>query len=346
MLLISGEAGIGKSSLVTHFVQSQQTIHRVLWGSCDDLFTPRPLGPLHDIARQVGGQLLELLRSPQERSLLLNAVLNQLQSPVIVVFEDIHWADEATLDLLKFLGRRMTRTQALLLITFRDDELDQRHPLYLLLGDLNRQSTTRRLRLAPLSVTAVEQLSSGFGVDAGRLHQETGGNPFYLREILAAKEDGIPTSIREVVLARVARLSLSGRAVLEAAAIIGPRVEPWLLNQVVQAEAPAISESLKFGFLQANADFFTFRHELVRQTIVDSLPLHQRAFWHQAVLDVLRNAAQTSHDTARLAHHAAAAQDVEAILHFGRAAGKRRPRWGCIGRRRVGSISLCHMQTD
>ena len=124
------------------------------------------------------------------------------------------------------------------------------------------------------------------------------------------------------MLARVARLSLSGRAVLEAAAIIGPRVEPWLLNQVVQAEAPAISESLKFGFLQANADFFTFRHELVRQTIVDSLPLHQRAFWHQAVLDVLRNAAQTSHDTARLAHHAAAAQDVEAILHFGRAAGE------------------------
>ena len=178
MLLISGEAGIGKSSLVTHFVQSQQTIHRVLWGSCDDLFTPRPLGPLHDIARQVGGQLLELLRSPQERSLLLNAVLNQLQSPVIVVFEDIHWADEATLDLLKFLGRRMTRTQALLLITFRDDELDQRHPLYLLLGDLNRQSTTRRLRLAPLSVTAVEQLSSGFGVDAGRLHQEPGAIHF------------------------------------------------------------------------------------------------------------------------------------------------------------------------
>ena len=108
LLFISGEAGIGKTALVEHFMQ--QRAHRVLWGACDALFTPRPLGPLHDIAGQVKGTLAALLQGEIDRIAVYAACLNELQTPTTVVIEDIHWADEATLDLLKYLGRRIQRT--------------------------------------------------------------------------------------------------------------------------------------------------------------------------------------------------------------------------------------------
>src|SRR5688572_19770515 len=105
--LVSGEAGIGKTSLVESFCTDTRA--RVLWGACDALFTPRPLGPLLDMARQTQGLLRELARTGAERERLFNALLDELsrQSPTVAVFEDVHWADEATLDLLKFIARRV-----------------------------------------------------------------------------------------------------------------------------------------------------------------------------------------------------------------------------------------------
>ena len=148
--LVAGEAGIGKTTLVEQFVYHQAHQLRVLWGACDNLFTPRPLGPLHDIAAQAKGQLEALLPGDTDRATIFSACLSELQSPTVMVFEDIHWADEATLDLLKFLGRRMQHTCSLLIATYRDDELGSHHPLRLLLGDLVRQSAVSRLGLAPL----------------------------------------------------------------------------------------------------------------------------------------------------------------------------------------------------
>jgi predicted ATPase len=235
--LVCGEAGIGKTSLVEQFTQNQKDKCRVLWGACDDLFTPRPLGPLHDIARQANGQLEALLRSEKDRPAIFSACLNELLAPTIIVFEDIHWADEATLDLIKFLGRRMQHTRSLLIATYRNDELGPQHPLRLLLGDLVSRSSTRRLGLTSLSVDAVGQLTGNRALDAEALHQLTGGNPFFVTEILACEDEGIPATIRDAVLARAARLSLSGRAVLNAAAVIGTRIEPWLLADVTRAEA-------------------------------------------------------------------------------------------------------------
>src|SRR5688572_13794576 len=123
--LVSGEAGIGKTSLVESFCtrvtsDSQRDARaRVLWGACDALFTPRPLGPLLDMARQTQGLLRELARTGAERERLFNALLDELSrtsSPTVAVFEDVHWADEATLDLLKFVSRRIRRTSALLIL--------------------------------------------------------------------------------------------------------------------------------------------------------------------------------------------------------------------------------------
>ncbi len=320
-ILISGEAGIGKTTLIDHFVRHHRHGFRVLWGACDDLFTPRPLGPLHDMAGQTTGELPDVLRKG-DRPAIFSACLTECQTPTVIIFEDIHWADEATLDLLKYLGRRIQRTRSLLIASYRNDELGLQHPLRLLLGDLMSHSATRRLELQPLSVDAVRQLASGRFLDAAALHKQTDGNPFFVKEVLASQEEGIPTTVRDAVLARVARLSLSGRAVLNAAAVIGAQIEPWLLKKVTQAEVAAVGESLESGILLAQGAFFAFRHELARQIILAEILPHQRVFLHQAVLDALKASPIAQKDAARLAHHAEAANDQDAILTFALAAAE------------------------
>ena len=189
VILVSGEAGIGKTSLVDQFTQAHRASARVLWGACDSLFTPRPLGPLHDVALQVDGELSALLRSDANQLAIFSACFVELQqSHSIVVFEDIHWADEATLDLIKFLGRRIQRTASLLILTYRDDELDPAHPLRLILGDLPR-GFTNRIQLTPLSKASVLELARAANqtAQAEELFEATGGNPFFVTEVLASE---------------------------------------------------------------------------------------------------------------------------------------------------------------
>src|SRR5579863_8500029 len=181
LVLVSGESGIGKTVLLEEF-QRCTTGTRWLWGACDALLTPRPLGPLFDIAAAAGGTfgaLADPVAAPRDQ--LFRAFLAELDAPApftVAVIEDVHWADEATLDLLRFSGRRLSHRRTLLLATYRDDELADGHPLRLLLGDLATQRATRRMRLAPLSPQAVRTLAGD--ADADELHRVTGGNPFYL----------------------------------------------------------------------------------------------------------------------------------------------------------------------
>src|SRR5687768_4596496 len=139
--LVSGEAGIGKTSLVARFTDSLGADAEVEYGRCDSLFTPRVLGPAHDIAARRGGALAERLESGASRAAIFAAFLADVRRArpgSVVVFEDVHWADEATLDLIKYLGRRIGETRTLLVLTYRDDELSARHPLRLVLGELPR----------------------------------------------------------------------------------------------------------------------------------------------------------------------------------------------------------------
>jgi DNA-binding CsgD family transcriptional regulator/tetratricopeptide (TPR) repeat protein len=313
--LVSGEAGIGKTSLVEWFARERRGSVRVLWGACDALFTPRPLGPLHDMAAQMQGDAPALLNSDANRAAVFSAVLSELQGrPAIAVFEDVHWADEATLDLLRFLGRRMTRTTALLVMTYRDDELGSRHPLRTVLGDLATSPATRRIPLRPLTEEAVRTLVGERVIDAAALHRQTGGNPFFVTEVLASAGGGLPPSVRDAVLARTARLSPSAQAVVQAAAVIGPRIEPWVLADVTGAEAGAVDECVAIGVLLTQGEALAFRHELARQTILESIsPPHKMAL-HRMTLDVLKASPATRHDLSRLAHHAEAASDREAVL--------------------------------
>jgi predicted ATPase len=232
--LVSGEAGVGKTSLVERFARERRASMRVLWGACDALSTPRPLGPLYDIAAQAGGALAHLLTGSAERSAVFGAMLAEVQSqPGIAVVEDVHWADEATLDVLRYIGRRIRRSSALLVLTYRDDELVPAHPLRTLLGDLASSTTTLRIPLAPLSEGAVRVLIGERAIDAAALHRRTGGNPFFVSEILGSSGTGLPQSIRDAVLGRVARMRRPAVAVLEAAAVAGPRVELTLLASML-----------------------------------------------------------------------------------------------------------------
>src|SRR5512140_1607570 len=190
--LVYGEAGIGKTSLVEQFVKAKTPEWRALAGSCDQLFTPRPLDPLRDIALQIDGDLLSQLDRVTRRGALFAACLTELKSqPTILVIENIHWADEATLDLLKYLGRRIQQTTCLMILTYRDDELGTEHPLRLLLGDLASSPTIHRISVPPLSLGGVCELAKNQNVDAQNLYRLTNGNPFFVTEILAGV-GGIP----------------------------------------------------------------------------------------------------------------------------------------------------------
>ena len=159
--------------------------------------------------------------------------------PTIVVIEDLHWADEATLDVVTMLGRRAEIVPALVVATYRDDELAADHPLRSVLGELRAGSGVRRLALAPLSLGAVEALTAAAGVDAAGLYRVTAGNPFFVTEVLAAGGADIPATVRDAVLARAARLSGHARRLLEAAAVVPGRVDLWLLEALAsRADRP------------------------------------------------------------------------------------------------------------
>lgn len=324
LVLVRGEAGIGKTMLVEAFTRSHQDRVRVLWGACDLLFTPRPLGPLHDIAAQMHGDLLDQLNSETDRSTIFSTLIGELQHTIsIAVIEDAHWADEATLDLIKFLGRRIQRTLALLIVTYRDDELDPRHPLRSVLGDLASSHAARRISLEPLTEKAVRALVGERKMDASELYRQTGGNPFFVIEALSNAGGGIPATVRDAVLARTTRLTLSAQAVLQAAAVIGHHIEPWVLAQVTGAELSAVEECLGIGILVPQANLLAFRHELARQAIVETISPQRSQILHRLTLDALKSSPARHNDLARLAHHAEAAGDREAVLEFAPAAARR-----------------------
>jgi DNA-binding CsgD family transcriptional regulator len=323
--LVGGEAGVGKTVLVRSFCDEYRRSVRVLWGACDALFTPRPLGPLLDIAGSTRGALEELVESgakPYEVAAELILELGR-RAPTILVLEDVHWADEATLDVLRILGRRAETIPALVLATYRDDELDHVHPLRLVLGELTGAGSVVRMKLVPLSPAAVAQLAEPHDVDADELYRTTGGNPFFVTEALATGDEEIPQTVRDAVLARVARLSDGARFLLKAVAVVPPQAELWLLQALAGDGAAHLDECLSSGMLSPQSQAVAFRHELARLAVEESLPPNRRLALHQLALAALSEPPKGGPDLARLAHHAEAAGDAEAVLRFAPAAAGR-----------------------
>lgn len=313
VVLLSGEAGIGKTVLLREFAQRQSQA-RVLWGACDALFTPCPLGPLHDVASQTQGALLAAINSQANPGVLFAAALAELERErTLLVFEDLHWADEATLDLLTFLGRRIHRTRTLLVASFRDDELAAQHPLRLVIGGLPRAATFR-VSLAPLSEAAVARLATQAGRSAKNLYSITGGNPLFVTEVLAAAVDAMPATVRDAVLARAARLSPPARAFAELVCVVPGKAESWLLEDAGRPDEAAIEGCLGIGMVRHDDSSVAFRHELARRAFEDTLPQPRRQQLHARVLGVL--ARRPDIPAARLTHHADGARNGPQVLKY------------------------------
>ena len=312
LVLVSGEAGAGKSALVQEFASRHLTDHPVLLGRCDDLFAARPFGPFADIARAHAGALAAALQTGDPVA-VCEAFLTDLASPsdpVVVVLEDLQWADEATLDLLRIVARRLDVLRCLVIATHRDD-LAADHPLRRAWGSLIGPLVTR-ISVPPLSIAAVATLADGTAVDAASLHARTGGNPFFVVEVLAGEHSGLPPTVRDTILARAARLGGPARDCLDAAAVLGRHATAELIASVGDGDAPAIDECIATDLLVGDGYQLSFRHDLTRETIEEAMtPLRRRQLHRRAL-----HALDDSDDIVQRAHHALGAGDRDAITEL------------------------------
>jgi DNA-binding CsgD family transcriptional regulator len=311
LILVGGEAGVGKTALVREFAAGR----RVLWGACDPLNTPRPLGPLRDVADAAGGELLEVTAGGARPPELAAALLRELRANpgTVLVLEDLHWADEGTLDALRVLGRRIAGVPSLAIATFRDDA---DHALRVVPGELATAAGVVRIRLPPLSADAVRALAEPHGVDGDDLHHRTGGNPFYVTEVLSTPGATLPATVRDAVLARAAALSEDARELLTRLAIIPGAADPELIGA---ADEP-LDECMRSGMTWIDGRVVTFRHELARLAVEAEILPRRREALHREVLARLE---ARGADPARLAHHAEAAGDGEAVLRHAPVAAER-----------------------
>jgi predicted ATPase len=324
VVFVGGEAGAGKTALLRAFCDGRGESTRILWGACEGLLTPGPLGPLFDVAEVTHGELEELVSREARPHEVTGALIRELSGarPSVLVLEDLHWADEATLDVLRLLARKVERVPTLVLASYRDDELDRSHPLTLVLGEL-ATARVARLTVPPLSERAVGELAAPHEIDAAQLHRQTNGNPFYVTEVLAAGTSEIPHTVRDAVLARLARLSAPARHLLEAIAIATPHAEVWLLEALAPAELDRLDECLASGVVASHADGVAFRHELARLAVEEALAPHRRVALHRAATATLVAQPGAAADPARIAHHADVARDGAAVLAFAPAAAAR-----------------------
>ena len=322
VVLIAGDAGSGKSALVRQFSDSVSGKTRSLWGLCDPLSTPRPLGPLVDIAPQLGEPVSSLLEGGHREGVFeaTLAALRAYRNAVVVVIEDLQWADESTLDLVRFLARRLADSKVLLLVTYRHERLAHDRRLRALLGDLASVPVAYRLTVPPLSLEAVSELAAPTGLDAAMLHRETGGNAFFVTEVLSSGGNRLPASIADAVMARAAHLSSSARSALDAAAVVGPRIESSVILAMDGVGPDELDECVAGGMLVYEASFYTFRHELARQAVLDAIPPARRTGLHADALARLITLPGHQRELDRLAYHAVGAGNAAATLEYAPAA--------------------------
>ena len=320
VVLVSGEAGIGKTSLVRAFTREAAGRARVLAGACDDLVTPRTLGPFRDMARGTAPALAAAVEPGAARDAVFGAVHQELAGrPTVLLVEDVHWADDATLDVLRYLAWRIPELPCVLVLTYREDELRGHHPLRRVLGALPHQEV-RRLVLRPLSAGAVQELAGASGADAAAVLAVTAGNPFFVTEILANPGVEVPATVRDAVLARLGGLTEPTRRALELLATVPGQVERWLVEGLLGDQLGALDEAERRGMLEADPGHVWFRHELARRAIERRLSVTARVACNRRVLAAL--ARRPDVELSRLSHHAHRAGEPEAVVRHGLAAAR------------------------
>ncbi|HTD41831.1 MAG TPA: AAA family ATPase [Mucilaginibacter sp.] len=329
-LLLSGEAGIGKTSLVRTFCNEIKGECKILQGTCDALFTPRPLAPLYDIAWQMQSDIMQRVKDKRDRAALFTSLLQELNAqkePVVLIFEDIHWADEATLDFIKFLARRINYLHCLFILTYRDNEIHSGHPLRNVFGQLSRDTFTR-LQLTALSKEAVETMSAEKGYSGESVYSITGGNPFYVTEILASYSSGVPDNVKDSILSVYNRQNEKIKEVWKLLSVQPTGFETKYLLQIEPACVEAIELSLESGILLHEQGRISFKHELYRRTIESSLSPLLRVALNKKILDLFLKDFEQNQEIERIIHHAKNANEYELVVHYALIAAKTA---SCIG---------------
>ena len=323
LVLLAGEAGVGKTTVLRRFTATLGERTRILWGACEPLRTPRPLGPFVDVAELTGGELERLTTAAARPHEVSGALLRELRGrgPTVLVLEDVHWADEASLDVVTLLMSRISSAPALVVVSFRDDEREVPSQLRVMLGELAGRAT--RLKVALLSADAVGTLAAERGIDGGELYLKTGGNPFFVTEVLAAPGQTIPDTVRDAVLARAARLPGAPRRLLEVIAAVPGSVELPMLEALAGPLVGQLKGCLASGMLIAAGAQVAFRHELARLAIEEAISPERRVALHRSVLAELVARSGEQPDYARLAYHAEAAGDRDSVLRYAPQAAKR-----------------------
>lgn len=329
VVLVAGEAGTGKTSLTRTLLDAVPADVSVLIGGCDPLTVPRPFNPLFDWSRHHDPALLALLQDPSQpdrRRVLERALELMTRQPTVALIEDLHWADEATIEAVGFLARRLAAHAAVLILTYRPDEVPSGSPLAMLLGDLAGLQPLR-VAVGDLSFDAVASLVGDSEVDVNLLHQRTGGNPFFLTECLAAGGVQLPSTVRDAVLTRAGRLGVDARAALDIVAAVPGKVELSFI-EALASTATGVDECVAAGVLVDEGDGVRFRHELAREAIHDAIPLTRRRSIHVRALAALEAQAGAVVDHARCCHHAVCCGDVDAVLRHAPAAAAEAERAG------------------
>ncbi len=337
LVLVAGEAGIGKTSLVRAARSLLEERVTFAIGACEPLSVPVPLAPLRELVEAAGGSDLTVDGS-EDRVALARSLLDTLlaRAPLVAVVEDAHWADPLTLDVLRIVARRVESLGMVVVVTYRDDEVRANHELELLLGDLATRPAVTRVALDRLSAAAVGELAAGSGLDAVRLAGATAGNPFLVVEAIAAGGQ-LPASVRDAALGRAGRLTPDARQVVDIAAVIGQRFDAGLLRALAGECSEAVEEALARGVLLAEGTALGFRHELIREALERSISPPRLAELHALVFRVLSDQRPEA-DSALLAHHAELGGLVdEATAYAARAAGEAE---------RVGAVHETYLQAE
>lgn len=323
-IFLSGEAGIGKTSLLKTFCKEVQKDCIVYQGACDALFTPRPLAPLFDIALQIGNDFLPDNSAIDDRPALFSRFLQELSNKkeaFILFFEDVHWADEATLDFIKFLARRIARLRCLFILTYRDNEIHSHHPLKSVLGQLPPDSFTR-IPLAPLSKEAVDKMANQRGYKGEDVYSISGGNPFYVTEILASYSAGVPDNIKDAVLSVYNRQEGKTKEVWELLSVTPAGLEAATLSKAEPDYEKAIESCLEVRILHLDRGNIFFKHELYRRTIETSMSPFRRIALNKKILEILLQENEQQRKVERIIHHAKNANEYDIVIQYAPLAAK------------------------
>ena len=359
-VLVSGEAGQGKTALLRDFATHARALGaQLLVGECNEIDARRPFGPFIDALTAAGIDLpAELseggpgaqLVAEAERYRMHSAFAERLVSasrerPLVMAVEDLHWADEATYELIPYLARKLKDARVLLLATYRSDELHRLHPINHVLAELTRGRLAEDVRLHKLTLEETgDVMRAALGLERPptvefrqALWERTEGNPFFIEEILRAlvergdlayKDGGwrrtkdvadlaIPLSVREAVQQRLVTLDADARRVVQVAAIIGQRFQFDLIQEVSGLDEPtvlagiksAIDEQLVREEVDVEEESYAFRHALSRESVLAEMLQRERRLLHRAVGEAIERQAIATE----------AARSEELAYHFDQA---------------------------